>query len=120
MKELEDKISALEKRIEMLETIVKLLGKPLSDPLPYCPPINVNPLNGLCNGGLHDFPMPWFGVNPPSCRRCGFQPASNLPYYTVTSASAGVPKDEAVVGGPLPSVPPMVTTGYIAIPKEEA
>ena len=44
-------------------------------------PMWLQPLDShtITVGCVHDFPNPWFGVQPPSCRKCGQQAMSVIP-----------------------------------------
>lgn len=45
------------------------------------------------NQCLHEYPMPWLGTVPPTCKKCG-KSAGTYPYYITTSGTTTyVPKD---------------------------
>ena len=70
-----------EKIIELQNEIIQL-HKQLNTSIPSI-------IDNGCLIGIHDFPSPWFGTVPPSCRKCGFQPINT----TWTSTSTDIKVD---------------------------
>ena len=64
IKKLEDEIADLK----------KVISSPLNGGLNF-PSVQTLPFIVGC---VHEFPMPWHGVFPPSCRKCGYVPPNNL------------------------------------------
>ena len=64
IKKLEDEISDLK----------KVISPPLNGGLNF-PSVQTLPFIVGC---VHEFPMPWSGIFPPSCKKCGYQPPNNL------------------------------------------
>lgn len=54
---------------------------------------------------IHDYPHPWFGTVPPSCRKCGQPPV--YPYYTITcqTNNSANPADFIATTGLVGSIP---------------
>lgn len=89
----------LRKQIELLEKLLLEKEKPLLQVVgdrsfeQYPAVINDRPrfdsfrFRGFpvrCEGPC-DYPNPWGGTTPPTCKKCG-QPAAGGPYFTVTNA----------------------------------
>ena len=72
---------ALIKIIELQDQIIKLKSQPVINPL--IPNPNITVIDCLA-GGICDFPQPWFGTQPPTCRKCD---KSTMSPYTVTYGS---------------------------------
>lgn len=68
---------ALLKIIELQQQILDLQKKQQIQPQTPQTPIFTPPtqtLYDLCSdGGLHEYPNPWMGIVPPSCKKCGKQ-----------------------------------------------
>lgn len=69
IKELEKLVELKDRRIAELEKLTIPVSTPIS--VPFVQPTQIQPFIVTCQ---HEYPSPWFGITPPSCKKCG-QPA---------------------------------------------
>lgn len=80
--DLEKEVKELKKKVELLEEKEELL-KRLKEIEKSMPVITLPAFQyPSCYFG-HDFPSPWYGIGPATCRRCG------APSYTYTTITCG-------------------------------
>ena len=50
---------------------------------------NIPSIDDLCvDGGVHDYPNPWYGITPPHCKKCGKKAKTfEITYENGTSAA---------------------------------
>ena len=94
--ELENKIADQEEIIRLQkdkinELELKLFNQPYVPdyprPEPYSPLPYVVDSGACVDGGLHEYPSPWFGTIPPHCTKCHKQ----APNYGITFGGTGDP-----------------------------
>ena len=81
---------ALLQIIELQKEIIRLkeqLTIQSSQPLPN--PFIYNPPDLCTDGGLHDYPNPWFATIPPCCKKCNKQLANNITVTCSAKPGAG-------------------------------
>lgn len=70
------------------------------------------PVDVCTDGGYHDYPSPWAGTVPPSCKKCGKMAAS----WAVTSVTTSTDHLDAV--GCKQCAEDRVKTGFTSLPDE--
>jgi hypothetical protein len=76
-------------RIGEVERNRNFLPAPYVVPYVTTPHIILNPPLIPCQ---HEYPFPWFGTVPPSCKKCG--QGQQYPYYTITCTNTDLGKVE--------------------------
>ncbi len=78
-----NELEVLKEKIELLQKIVDTQAALISEMRKFTPMPQVSipsqwQVVGSCQ---HEYPSPWFGIIPPSCKKCGQQGLG----YTITS-----------------------------------
>lgn len=88
-KELHKLILDLQNRMQRLELDKALIFQPLSS-FPSAK------IEVICPaGGIHNYPNPWYSINPPNCTKCGQQAVDYNIVYT-NDCSTSIQTDEQI------------------------